>query len=54
MLIKSRYLWLQHRDKMADKTWVRLKELKSAHLKTARAWAIKTHAMCLWGYNSRI
>ena len=25
----------------------------SANLKTARAWAIKTHAMYLWGYKVR-
>ena len=38
---------------MTDKSWGRLKELKSANLKTARAWAIKTHAMCLWDYQVR-
>ena len=38
VLTKSRYLWLQHPDNMTDKSWVRLKELKSANLKTARAW----------------
>jgi transposase len=53
LLTKSRYLWLQHPDNMTDKSWGRLKELKSANLKTARAWAIKTHAMCLWGYKVR-
>ncbi len=53
VLIKSRYLWLQHPDNMTDKSWGRLKALKSANLKTARAWAIKTHAMCLWDYRVR-
>ena len=53
ILTKSRYLWLQHPDNMTDKSWGRLKELKSANLKTARAWAIKTHAMCLWDYQIR-
>lgn len=53
VLSKSRYLWLQHPDNMTDKSWGRLKALKTANLKTARAWAIKTHAMCLWGYRSR-
>ncbi len=53
LLTKSRYLWLQHPDNMTDKSWGCLKELKSANLKTARAWAIKTHAMCLWGYKGR-
>ncbi|MDZ7790308.1 MAG: ISL3 family transposase [Xanthomonadales bacterium] len=53
VLTKSRYLWLQHPDNMTDKSWGRLKALKSANLKTARAWAIKTHAMCLWDYQVR-
>ncbi|MDA3934098.1 MAG: ISL3 family transposase [Gammaproteobacteria bacterium] len=53
VLTRSRYLWLQHPDRMNDQRWASLKALKSANLKTARAWAIKTHAMCLWGYKSR-
>ena len=53
VLTKSRYLWLQHPDNMTDKSWGRLKALKSVNLKTARAWAIKTHAMCLWDYQVR-
>ncbi|QKK01671.1 MAG: ISL3 family transposase [Pseudomonadota bacterium] len=53
VLIKSRYLWLQHPDNMTDNNWGRLQALKSANLKTARAWAIKTHAMCLWDYQVR-
>lgn len=53
VLTKSRYLWLQHPDIMTDKSWGCLKALKSANLKTARAWAIKTHAMCLWDYQAR-
>ena len=53
ILTKSRYLWLQHPDRMSDKSWHHLKALKSANLKTARAWAIKTHAMCLWTYKTR-
>jgi transposase len=47
-LTKTRYLWLQHPDRMTDKAWEHFAGLKSANLKTARAWAIKTHAMCLW------
>lgn len=53
LLTRSRYLWLRHPDRMNDKSWQRLKELKAVNLKTSRAWAIKTHAMCLWGYKSR-
>lgn len=53
LLTKSRYLWLRHPDRMNNKSWQRLKELKAVNLKTSRAWAIKTHAMCLWGYKSR-
>jgi len=52
-LTRSRYLWLQHPDRMTDKAWAHFEDLKSANLKTARAWAIKTHAMCLWDYRSR-
>jgi len=52
-LTRSRYLWLQHPDRMTDKAWAHFEGLKSANLKTARAWAIKTHAMCLWDYRSR-
>lgn len=52
-LAKTRYLWLQHPDRMTDKAWEHFTGLKSANLKTARAWAIKTHAMCLWDYKSR-
>jgi transposase len=53
VLIKNGYLWLQHPDHMTDKSWRRLKALKSASLKAAWAWAIKTHAICLWGYQVR-
>ena len=53
MLTRSRYLWLQHPDRMTTKSWRRLKVLKAVNLKTSRAWAIKTHAMCLWGYKSK-
>lgn len=53
LLTRSRYLWLRHPDRMNTKSWQRLKELKAVNLKTSRAWAIKTHAMCLWGYKSR-
>jgi transposase len=53
VLIKSRYLWLQHPDNMTDNNWDRLQAPKAANLKTARAWAIKTHAMCLWDYQVR-
>ena len=52
-LTKTRYLWLQHPDRMTDKAWEHFTGLKSANLKTARAWAIKTHAMCLWDYKTR-
>ena len=52
-LTRTRYLWLQHPDRMTDKAWEHFTGLKSANLKTARAWAIKTHAMCLWDYNTR-
>ena len=42
-LTKTRYLWLQHPDRMTDEAWEHFTGPKSANLKTARAWAIKTH-----------
>jgi len=38
---------------MTDKSWDRLKALKSGKRKTARARVIKTHAKCLWDLQVR-
>lgn len=49
-LVGSKYTWLQNPDNMLERTAGKLKALKDQVLKTARAWALKEHAMCLWNY----
>jgi transposase len=52
-LKKTRYRWLENPDRMSLKHWREFEHLRNSALKTARAWAIKEHAMCLWHYQSR-
>jgi transposase len=52
-LKKTRYRWLENPDRMSLKHWREFEHLRNSALKTARAWAIKEHAMCLWHYRSR-
>lgn len=52
-LVGSRYTWLQNPENMSARGAGALDQLKNRVLKTARAWAIKEHAMCLWNYASR-
>jgi transposase len=49
----TRYRWLENPDTMKLKHWRAFEHLRDSALKTARAWAIKEHAMCLWHYSSR-
>jgi transposase len=50
----TKYIWLQNPEKMNSVvTETALDILKRMALKTARAWAIKEHAMCLWNYARR-
>jgi transposase len=49
-LTGSKYRWLQNPERMTAKASEALDKLKNMALKTARAWALKEHAMCLWGY----
>lgn len=51
-LTKSKYLWLTNPENMTDKARVRFEELKSAELKTGRAWALKEALRELWNYTS--
>lgn len=37
----TRQLWLFNPENLSDEQWERFESLKTAHLKTARAWAIK-------------
>lgn len=52
-LTGTRYHRLENPRNMSPKTWRSFKDLRQSALKTARAWAIKEHAMCLWHYSSR-
>ena len=50
----TKYLWLQNPDNMSEERWEgAFAALRSSALKTARAWAVKEHAMTLWGYLTR-
>lgn len=51
-LTKSKYLWLTNPANMTDKAKARFAELKTAELKTGRAWALKEALRELWGYKS--
>ncbi|MFN0250332.1 MAG: ISL3 family transposase [Kofleriaceae bacterium] len=49
----SKYLWLMNPSNMTDPVHVATFEaLRALSLKTARAWAFKEAAMCLWHYVS--
>jgi len=53
-LLGTKYLWLRNPEQMSDKQGRgRFAELRKSLLRTARAWAVKEHAMCLWGYVRR-
>jgi len=52
-LVNSRYVWLGNPEHMTEGQADFLERVKNLALKTARAWALKEHAMCLWKYVSR-
>ena len=52
-LKRSKYLWLYGEENLPEKYWNRFEELRSLHLKTARAWAIKESLRDLWDYLRR-
>jgi len=52
-LVGSRHAWLRNPENMTAKQAGFLDRVKRLALRTARAWAIKEHAMCLWHYVSR-
>lgn len=52
-LVGTRYTWLQNPESMSAKGARALDGLKRMVLRTARAWALKEHAMCLWSYKTR-
>jgi transposase len=47
-LSKSKYLWLYSAENVPEKSRERFDSLKGAHLKTARAWALKESLRELW------
>jgi transposase len=53
LLTGSKYLWLYSQEHPPERHRERFDALKSANLKTARAWAIKESLRLLWGYRRR-
>jgi len=53
LLTGSKYLWLYAQENLPERHRERFDGLKSANLKTARAWAIKESLRGLWGYRRR-
>jgi transposase len=53
ILTGSKYSWLRNPDSESQERRADQSQLRSSNLKTARAWAVKEHAMCLWNYISR-
>lgn len=49
----TKYVWLQNPENMKARTAAALESLRDVVLRTARAWALKEHAMTLWGYVRR-
>jgi transposase len=52
-LAGSKYLWLYSLENLPDRHIVRLATLRTADLKTGRAWAIKENLRHLWRYVRR-
>jgi len=52
-LIKTRYLWLTHPDRLEGEARARIDALRKGTLRTARAFRYKEHASRLWGYVRR-
>ena len=44
----TKYAWLRHPDNFSRQGWQEFGPLRRSVLKTARAWALKEVAMCLW------
>lgn len=53
-LAGSKYLWLYSAENLPEKHEGRFEELRSADLKTGRAWAIKESLRQLWSSTSRV
>jgi len=47
-LVRTKYSWLRNPDNFTSRAWREFGSLRESVLKTARAWALKEAAMCLW------
>ena len=47
-LVKTKFSWLRNPDNFTRQAWREFAPLRESVLKTARAWALKEAAMCLW------
>jgi len=52
-LVGTKYTWLRNPETLPSQTTGFFERMKRIAIRTARAWAIKEHAMCLWHYTSR-
>jgi transposase len=52
-LLKTRYLWLTHPERLEGEARRRIDSLRRGSLRTARAFRYKEHASHLWGYVRR-
>jgi len=53
ILTGTKYRWLTNPQNETPERANEQRALRASNLKTARAWAIKEHAMCLWNYVAR-
>lgn len=53
MLTGTKFLWLYGQERLPSRHWDWFASLRTAGLKTARAWAIKEMLRHLWEYKSR-
>lgn len=52
-LVGTKYVWLRNPETLPPERAGFFEAMKRIAIRTARAWAIKEHAMCLWHYKSR-
>lgn len=51
-LVGTKYDWLRNPNNFEADQWREFRDLRTSKLKTARAWALKEQAMCLWDFTS--
>jgi transposase len=52
-LVGTKYTWLRNPQNLNHESEGFFERMKRIAIQTARAWALKEHAMCLWCYKSR-